>query len=54
MSIKGERRRVRILIKAIKVLKNLSLNVTGRSKQYPEGLLKKKGKEKGVLQLRPQ
>lgn len=42
----------------LKLLKNLILNVAGRSKQYPERLLKEKGKEdgkeKGELQCRPQ
>lgn len=31
----------------LKLLKNLILNVAGRSKQYPERLLKGKGKEGG-------
>lgn len=40
------------------LLSNLTLNVTGRSKQYLEGpladLKKKDKKEKGMLECRPQ
>lgn len=46
----------------LKLLKTLPLNVTGKSKQYPEGLLvdlifkrkEKDAREKGVFTCRPQ